>query len=175
MMRLVTFFLCAIIAMGALAFWTVKAVPGMADGPHVQVIAARPGGAMIEQRADSDSPTVINRDDSGQFHLTARLNGHDMPFLIDTGADFIALTIADAQEIGLPVDTSAFQPISRTASGVTNGAMYDLDELEVAGKSFRNVQVVVLEGLQTNLLGQPVLSRLGKVSLQGDRMVIERE
>ena len=39
----------------------------------------------------------------------------------------------------------------------------------------RNVDAVVVEGLPTNLLGQSVLRRLGKVELSGDRMVIHKE
>ena len=47
-----------------------------------------------------------------------------------------------------------------------------LDRVEIAGEQFHDVDAVVMDGLDTNLLGQSVLRRLGRVELRGDRMVI---
>ena len=116
--------------------------------------------------------TELLRDGSGQFHLTARVNGEDTPFLIDTGADIVALTVGDAQRLGVQVDQSEFQPLMRTASGTGRGALVQLRSLEVAGHEFTNVTAVVMEGLEVNLLGQSVLRRFGSLEMSGDRMVI---
>ena len=122
--------------------------------------------------ANRSGDTEIRRDDSGQFRLTARVNGDDTEFLVDTGADIVALTVDDARRLGISIDPASFQPLMRTASGTGRGAVIELRSIEVAGHEFENVTAVVMEGLQVNLLGQSVLRRFGSLELSGDRMVI---
>lgn len=128
--------------------------------------------AMFADDSGSGAEIHIPRDSSGQFHLKARVNGSDEKFLIDTGADVVAMTVSSAEVAGLPVDPSSFQPMMQTASGEGLGARFKVDDLEVAGKHFRDQEVVVLEGLSTNLLGQTILRQMGRVELKGDKMVI---
>jgi aspartyl protease family protein len=118
------------------------------------------------------SALVIDRDNAGHFTLTAQINGQNTNFLIDTGADAVAITVDEAERLGLPVDPANFEPLLQTASGTGYGTIIEVDELSVAGIELRNIEVVVLDGLETNLLGQPALRRLGKVELHGDRMII---
>ncbi|QGN55392.1 TIGR02281 family clan AA aspartic protease [Novosphingobium sp. Gsoil 351] len=121
-----------------------------------------------------DDAMVLQRDGSGQFHVDAQVEGQDTQFLVDTGADIVALTVDEAGRLGHPVDPAEFVPLMQTASGTGNGAIVRLDRLEVAGTEFHDVDAVVLEGLSVNLLGQTVLAKLGQVSLEGDRMTIRR-
>ncbi|MFT4027845.1 MAG: TIGR02281 family clan AA aspartic protease [Novosphingobium sp.] len=123
-------------------------------------------------RSGGGGDTELQRDGSGQFRLTARVNGEDTPFLIDTGADIVALTVSDAQRLGVQVDPGEFQPLMRTASGTGRGAFVQLRSIEVAGHEFANVNAVVMEGLEVNLLGQSVLRRFGSLEMSGDRMII---
>ena len=51
-------------------------------------------------------------------------------------------------------------------------AQVHVDEIYVAGVELHNVDAVVAQGLDRNLLGQTALRQLGKVSQQGDEMVI---
>lgn len=115
---------------------------------------------------------ALDRDSSGQFHLTAGVNGTQTRFLVDTGADSVALTIADAQAAGIDVNPNGFQPILRTASGEGWGTLIVLDRLEIGNTELRNVGAVVVKDLDISLLGQSVLARMGEVKLQGDRMVL---
>jgi len=115
----------------------------------------------------------IRRGPDGQFHLTAQIDGNDTRFLVDTGADLVALTVDEAQRLGIFVDPTAFQPILRTASGTGYGQHVKLDDFQIGGRELSGVDAVVVQGLDTNLLGQSVLRRLGRVELQGDRLVIE--
>jgi aspartyl protease family protein len=123
----------------------------------------------------SDEGTVIQRDASGRFHVQARVNGEDATFLVDTGADVVALTEAEAERLGFDVSPDDFRPIMETASGTGYGARIYLDRLELGDEEYDNVDAVVVRGLGTNLLGQSALRRLGKVELQGDRMIIRHE
>jgi len=133
----------------------------------------RPSSAAAEPSGFAGDETVLERDSSGQFHLPARVNGEDARFIVDTGADIVALAPAEAERLGIDVAADDFQPILRTASGIARGAPVRLDRLELGDEEFRDVGAVVVEGLATNLLGQSVLRRLGRVELRGDRMVIE--
>lgn len=127
----------------------------------------------VQAAASRGGDTELQRDGSGQFHLTARVNGDDTEFLVDTGADIVALTVEDARRLGISVDPASFQPLMRTASGTGRGALVELRSFEVAGHEFSNVTAVVMEDLPVNLLGQSVLRRFGSVELSGDRMVIK--
>ena len=115
-------------------------------------------------------PTVLVRDATGQFRLTARVNGHEAQFLVDTGADLVSLTPEAAMQLGIAVDPATYQPVMRTASGTAMGARVRIGQLEVAGATLSDVDAVVVQGLGVNLLGQSALARLGSVALHGDRM-----
>ena len=117
---------------------------------------------------------VLQRDRSGQFHIEAQVDGQAAEFLVDTGADIVALTVDEAGRLGYPVDPADFVPMMQTASGTGNGTMVHIDRMEVAGAEFHDIDAVVLDGLPVNLLGQTILAKLGQVSLEGDRMVIRR-
>ena len=114
----------------------------------------------------------LDRGSSGQFHVDAAVNGQSIPFLIDTGADLVAITIDDARRLGLNIDPSQFQPVGTGAGGALQGQPVMINELSIGGRSLTNVQAVVIDGLGTNLLGQSVLREFGKVELSGDTMVI---
>lgn len=118
------------------------------------------------------APTVIRRDSSGQFNISATVDGQDARFLVDTGADLVALTVEDAQRLGYPVDPAQFEPLMQTASGTGYGTTITIDTLEIGGSTFRNVDAVVMNGLGVNLLGQTVLRRLGRLEMRGDTMVL---
>jgi aspartyl protease family protein len=143
-----------------------------ADQPAAAVAKGASGESVPSEWHDSSDSKVLTlrRDSSGQFHVDAQVNGESVRFLVDTGADVVALTVEDAEALGLVV--GEMQPIMQTASGIGYGAPLMLDEIEVAGTVLHNVQAVVVQDLGVNLLGQSVLRRLGGVELKGDRMVI---
>lgn len=131
-----------------------------------------PPGSVAAPRRDV-ADTRLERDASGQFHLAGRVNGREAAFLVDTGADLVAISEGEATQLGITVTPDQFRPIMRTASGTGMAALVRIDRLEVAGRELHDVRAVVMQGLTTNLLGQSALKQLGKVELQGDRMVIK--
>jgi aspartyl protease family protein len=144
--------------------------PRRGGGEAAVTSAAAPRA--VPGRGAGDDAMVLQRDGSGQFHLTAQIDGQDARFLVDTGADVVALTVEEAERLGYPVDPESFVPMMQTASGTGNGTIVHLDRMEVAGAEFHDIDAVVMDGLPVNLLGQSVLGQLGQVSLEGDRMVI---
>lgn len=132
--------------------------------------------SMDKQEADAaQGLTEIRRDASGQFHISGQVNGEETQFLIDTGADVVALTIDDAARMGIDADPASFEPIMQTASGQANGMRINIERLAVAGGEYENVEAVVVEGLSVNLLGQSALRQMGRVELHGDKLVIDRQ
>ena len=168
-------FLAAIGGFVWIAFSPHDEAPAKPRVAGAAVAMVGPGAPpQVSRSGGFDDAMVLQRDGSGQFHLTAQVDGQDTQFLVDTGADIVALTIEEAERLGYPVDPARFVPLVQTASGTGNGAIIHLDRLEVAGAEFRDIDAVVLEGLPVNLLGQTILAKLGQISLEGDRMVIRR-
>jgi len=118
---------------------------------------------------------TLERDRTGQFHVEARVNGNPTRFLVDTGADTIALTVADAEAAGIAVNPSGFVPILRTASGEGWGTLVKVDRIELGDTELTNVTAIVARDLAVSLLGQTALAQMGRVELAGDRMVIEQK
>lgn len=120
-------------------------------------------------------PITLTPDPSGRFHLDGSVNGNPVRFLVDTGADTIALTVADARAAGIDVNPNGFIPILRTASGEGWGTLITLERIEIGDTEMRNIGAVVVRDLDVSLLGQTVLARMGRVELKDGRMVIEQQ
>lgn len=166
-------YLIALSAIGAMFLLAMLLEPSQrvpARAGHAA--AASPGHARRGPQGLTDDALVLERDGSGQFHLDATVNGDDVRFLVDTGADLVALTEDEAQHLGITLNPGDFQPVLRTASGAGMGAPVTLASVEVAGTELHEVHAMVVQGLEVNLLGQSVLRQLGGVELKGDRMVI---
>lgn len=141
------------------------------SGPTGDVVFAT-ATAMPTTNTMTPEGMVIKRDQSGQFHVNVSINDQPTQFLVDTGADSVALTVADAERAGLTVNPDSFQPILKTASGDGWGTLVTLDRLQLGETELHNVEAVVVKDLPVSLLGQTVLSQLGRVELKGDRMVL---
>jgi len=136
------------------------------------VIQAEDSPATVVPVSSSNGELVLNRGPSGHFETDASVNGQSLPFVVDTGADVVALTIEDARRAGLYVDPTSFKVIAEGASGPVRGQDIMLDRIEVNGHIVEHVRAAVLEGLGRNLLGQSVLTQLGGVEMTGDKMVL---
>ena len=138
--------------------------------------APQPGAAAmaaVRSPAATGEPIALARDGSGQFHIEAQVNGQDARFLVDTGADTVAISEDEAQRLGIDLAGAEFAPIVQTASGPGMGARVRIEQMTIGGTDLGGVSAVVVRGLPVNLLGQSVLRRMGKVELSGDRMVIQ--
>jgi aspartyl protease family protein len=168
MWKLISCTLGGIAVMFAIARLSFFFIP-VSDGPKPPVAVAS------KASASGSEEMVIQRDDSGQFYLNAQANGRETRFLVDTGADFVALTIDEAESLDLDVDRANFQAITKTASGVGMGQHVMIDRLRVGEREFNNVDAVVVDGLETNLLGQSILSKFGSVEMRENELVIHHE
>ena len=115
----------------------------------------------------------LTRHADGFFYATARINGHPMRLLVDTGASAIMLSPADARRLGVPIDADAFDGRVRTSSGVVRMARVTIDRVTVGGQTFEDVPAMVLEGSAgVGLMGQSLLARFRSVSIEGDVLAL---
>lgn len=154
----------ALFAVGLMSLIAAVFAPGISS--------TKPAKAAVTKAPNEARALTLTRNEFGQFSLNVAVNGSDVEFLVDTGADMVALTEADAETLGLLPDEEEFQPSMRTASGVGYGAQITIDEIEIGGKKLHDIEAVVVRDLGTNLLGQTVLRQLRSVELKGDKMVI---
>lgn len=158
-----------VIALAAVGIMSLVAAIFAPRGAEAPAAVEQPA----KSHAEEGKALVLQRDGSGQFMLTVPINGSDVEFLVDTGADLVALTEAEAEALGIMPAEEDFQPTMKTASGTGYGAPVMLDEVEIGGQTLHDVEAVVVKDLGTNLLGQSVLRELGSVELKGDKMVIK--
>ncbi|MBA4048559.1 MAG: TIGR02281 family clan AA aspartic protease [Sphingomonas sp.] len=116
------------------------------------------------------SETVLDRTPAGHFVAVADVNTMPIRFVVDTGADIVALTEADARQANIAFDPLQYRVIGRGAAGDVRGQEVTLDSLVLDGKRATNVRAVVIEGGNVSLLGHTYLRQLQSVSIEGDRM-----
>jgi len=117
---------------------------------------------------------VLTRGSSGHFFARAKVNGKPgIKFIVDTGASIVALTVKDAQAIGIPVDPSRFTVIGEGASGAVRGQRIMIDSIDVDGIRVERVRGVVLADSTLSLLGQTFLGSVDQISMSGDYLSLK--
>lgn len=141
-----------------------------AAAPVPLVPAARPVPATPP--VDQPVATVLERRDSGHFLTFADVNGEPVRFVVDTGADTVALTQDDARRAHVMFDPAQFEVIGRGASGDVRGQVVTLADVSLDGKHASAITGVVLENSPVSLLGQTYLRHVANVQISGDTMTL---
>ena len=118
----------------------------------------------------AQASTTLWASSNGFFHAEGSINGVPLTFLVDTGANTIAMNIATAKRVGIEYEKG--QPgIAKTASGFVKIYGLTLDRVKIGEIELRNVEAGVIEGSQpdTPLLGMSFLGRL-EMRRDGNRM-----
>jgi aspartyl protease family protein len=145
----------------------------VAPEPVAQMaVSAPPPASRARPAKPWRSETRLTAGPGGHFRATALVNGQPVGVIVDTGATTIALTIADARRIGIPVNAAAFTEVGMGAGGPVRGQHVMIDSVAVDGREVRALPGVVLEGLEESLLGQSYLSQIGEVSMSGGAMIL---
>jgi aspartyl protease family protein len=103
---------------------------------------------------------VYRADRQGHVSLDAVVNGSSVKFLVDTGATYVALTLADAKAAGFGPGDLVFDAKAATANGLTRAARVTLREIRIGQFSMYEVPAFVEERLPISLLGQSFQTRL---------------
>jgi aspartyl protease family protein len=104
---------------------------------------------------------TIGTDELGQYRTVGSINGRPVSFLVDTGANIIALNSVHARSLGLNYEQGR-RTRATTAGGMVDSWTVTLDSVQVGDIRVRNVRAAVLRGdfPQEILLGMSFLSNV---------------
>jgi aspartyl protease family protein len=127
----------------------------------VQVVG---DGGMIE----------VPRSADGHYYLTLTINGIDLPFMVDTGASGLVLSLPDAEHLGIDPQSLAFLGEASTANGIVRTAMVTLPLIELGSFRNENFRAYVTEGeMEGSLLGMDYLGQF-RIEVADDRMILRQ-
>jgi aspartyl protease family protein len=128
---------------------------------------------VVVSRLEGSAPPAVTlwADGSGFFFANGSINGSSVTFLVDTGANTVALSGALAQRLGLEYKKKGLQGIATTASGHVRNYIVKLDTVKIGEIVLHNVDAAVLEGSHpsTPLLGMSALNTL-EMRRDGNKM-----
>jgi aspartyl protease family protein len=107
----------------------------------------------------------------GHFWVSAKLNGHDVKFLIDSGATTTTIDRETAKAAGVEVSPRRDLYV-RTGNGVIRVASGRADELSVGGITRHDVALEIADNDDLNVLGMNYLSSLSRWGVQGRWLVL---
>jgi aspartyl protease family protein len=133
--------------------------------------ASAPAGTA--QQAPVPANTLVYRaNPQGHVLLEAVVNGAPVRFMVDTGATAIALSARDAAAAGIVRSQLEFTGQARTASGSVKVAPVRLREVRLGQLAVEDVQAIVIDNLDTSLLGQSFLNRLQSYEMRDGVLTI---
>lgn len=127
----------------------------------------------------SNAQTTIKMEkDGGIYKVKCKVNGAPMKMYFDTGATAVSISRATAMYLYdndlITKEDFIGKARTTTAEGaITDNMVIRLKDVEIGGLHLRNVEAVVTSSLNAPLLlGQTVISKLGKITLDGDILTI---
>ncbi|MEN9461916.1 MAG: hypothetical protein RIS84_1936 [Pseudomonadota bacterium] len=97
--------------------------------------------------APENASIRISPNSQGMYITTAKLNGHSIEVLVDTGASDVAMNESHASSLGLDYKKHHNGIVNvSTASGVAAAYTVSLDEISLNGVRQRYVEAVVVQG-----------------------------
>lgn len=173
------FLVCLACSVGAVKYLEQRG-PDLARPAVDTVVPSTRHGANGPGRNDyfsitPDREVRIARGAHNQFFVTARVNRQPAPFLVDTGASYVALRESDANKAGIFVSPADFNARVQTANGETRAAFVTVESMEVDSIRIENVEAFILPDalLDTNLLGMSFLSELSSVEARRGELILK--
>ena len=113
---------------------------------------------------------------NGMYATIGFINGHQVDFLVDTGATWIVMNIHHARSLGINFRFIGKRGSVSTANGVVPVYRITLDKVRVGEIELRNVAAGVLEGNSPRevLLGNSFLNRV-EMQRQGQVMLLRQK
>ena len=167
----------ALMIAAAVVFFVVPKTEAMGGATPAAASLTNTGTPDISSppRANFNKAAIISREADGHYWTRADVQGTDIRFMVDTGASIVALTLHDAQRIGLSPSDLEFNNEIRTAGGITQGAYVVLDRVRIGRVEMEGVSAMVLkEGLEQSLLGMSFLGELYSYEFKGDTLIIRQ-
>jgi aspartyl protease family protein len=132
-----------------------------------QRLRAEALGTPVQQGQETRIPMAID----GHFWVDARLNGHPVKFLVDSGATTTTIDRGTAKAAGVEVSGRRDLYV-RTGNGVVRVASGRAEELAVGGIRRRDVALEIADNDDLNVLGMNYLSSLSRWGVEGRWLVL---
>jgi aspartyl protease family protein len=132
-----------------------------------QRLRAEAVGTPVTVGQETRIPMAID----GHFWVDAKLNGHDVKFLVDSGATTTTVGRETASTTGVDVSQRRDQYV-RTGNGIIRVASGRADELSVGGITRRDVALEIADNDDLNVLGMNYLSSLRRWGVEGRWLVL---
>lgn len=133
----------------------------------VQRLKAEAVGTPVSEGRETRIPMAID----GHFWVTAKLNGRDVKFLVDSGATTTTIDRGIARAAGVAISARPDQYV-RTGNGVIRVSSGRATELTVGGITRRNVGLEIADNDDLNVLGMNYLSSLSRWGVEGRWLVM---
>jgi aspartyl protease family protein len=113
---------------------------------------------------------------NGMYSTTGFINGHQVTFLVDTGATWIAMNVHQARTLGINFRYTGNRGAVSTANGIAPVYQVVLDKVRVGDIELTNVEAGVLEGNSPSqvLLGNSFLNRV-EMQRKGQIMLLKQK
>jgi len=127
----------------------------------------RLGSVFSAPGAVQPASVTLWADGTGFFHAEGNINGTPVTFLVDTGANTVAMNTALARRIGLDYERHGRPGVGTTASGRVRMYSMTLDRVSIGNIAQRNVNAAVIDSYEpaVPLLG---MSFLGSLEMKRD-------
>ena len=109
--------------------------------------------------------------EDGHFYVDAKLNGHDVRFMVDSGASVTTVSRSAANAAGMDIGTRRATVI--TANGPTSVMQSYADRLQIGSIERTDFPVDVSEQEDLNLLGMNFLRSLQGWRVEGNYLVLQ--
>ena len=124
-------------------------------------------GTPVQQGSETRIPMAID----GHFWVNAKLNGHDVKFLVDSGATTTTIDRGTAKAAGITMSARR-DLFVRTGNGVIRVASGRADELTIGTITRRNVALEIADNDDLNVLGMNYLSSLSRWGVEGRWLIL---
>jgi aspartyl protease family protein len=154
-------------ASGKAVAWALRqAIAWSAVAAPSAVVASAAGNAPVTNTLRYPA------DRSGSVRLDADVDGAAVHFVVDTGANLVTLTVADAEAAGINPAGLDYSMTMSTANGKTRGAPVVLRAVRLGQLTVEGVEAVVVRNVPVSLLGMSFLSRLDSWEMRGGVLTI---
>lgn len=109
--------------------------------------------------------------DDGHFWVDASVNGHEAPFLVDSGASVTTISRDTANKAG--IETGMMREWIDTANGTVEVRPASAERFDVGPISRTDFAVQVNDHDQTNVVGMNFLSSLGSWRVEGHYLIFK--
>jgi aspartyl protease family protein len=115
----------------------------------------------------------IRKSTDGHFWVTAKVNGEDVRFLVDSGATITSISSDTARKTGIE-PSGGFPVMVDTANGVVTAQRGRAETLVVGEIERRNLSVHIAEAFgETDVLGMNFLSSLSGWGVEGQWLILK--